>query len=91
MDKADLIKTTNFFLREVTVKDGAKYLYIDTTLDNVYVSYELIILIKGKDVMLVVTDECDGTVMLSCCVRYSNRNIAGVVSTLESTVRTLTY
>lgn len=83
--------TTNFFLREVTVKDGAKYLYLDTSLDNVYVSYELIILIKGKDVMLVVTDEYDGTVMLSCCVNYSNRNIAGVISTLESTVRTLTY
>ena len=83
--------TNNFFVREVTVKDGAKYLYLDTTIDNVYVSYELIILIKGKDVLLVVTDECDGTVTLSCCVNYSNRNIACVISTLESLVRTLAY
>ena len=91
VDYIQLGITTNFFVREVIIKDTTKYLYLDTVTDGNYKSYELVISVKGTNVELVVNDERTGIVVLNCSVDYGKRNIAEVISTLESLVRTLTY
>ena len=91
VDYIQLGITNNFFVREVIIKDTTKYLYLDTVIDGNYKSYELVIFIKGTNVEFVVNDERNGIVVLNCSVDYGKRNIAEVISTLESLVRSLAY
>ena len=78
-------------VREVIIKGTTKYLYLDTVTDGNYKSYELVISVKGTDVELVVKDERNGVVVLKYSVDYGKCNIAEVISTLESLIRTLAY
>ena len=89
VDYIQLGITTNFYVREVAVKDNVKYLYLDVAVAGIYKSYELAISVKGTDIGLTVIDEHSGVMVLSCWVDYSEPNIVEVVSILEALVRAL--